>query len=117
MKKECQNCTTPFVGRSDKRFCSIKCKNEQYQLEKKDSRKVTDEVDSYLHRNRAILALLMGDAKKETFDRLILVRAGFKFDFMTGLYLNKEGKTYHIVCDYAWMTFSDQKILVVRKSK
>jgi hypothetical protein len=32
-------------------------------------------------------------------------------------YLNNERKTYYVVYDYAWMTFSDQKILIIRKSK
>jgi len=30
-------------------------------------------------------------------------------------YFNKENKMYRIVYDYAWMDFSDQKVLVVRK--
>ena len=32
-------------------------------------------------------------------------------------YLNKESKTYHLVFDCAWMEFSDQKVLVVRKKQ
>ncbi len=116
MKKICENCAAEFIGRSDKRFCSTDCKNEKNNAVRKDTRSVTKEIDSYLHRNREILALLMGQSKKETFDRLILVRAGFKFDYFTNLYLNKEGKTYHIIYDFAWMEFSDQKILIVRKS-
>jgi hypothetical protein len=59
----------------------------------------------------------MGESKKETFDKLVLVRAKFKFEFMTGIYMNKENKMYRLVYDYAWMDFSDQKILVVRKTK
>ncbi len=35
--------------------------------------------------------------------------------FAQGTYLNKEGKTYRIVYDFAWMDFSDQKVLIVRK--
>jgi hypothetical protein len=50
-----------------------------------------------------------------TFDRLILQRAGFKFEYLTGIYFNKEGKIYRIIYDFAWMDFSDQSVLVVRK--
>lgn len=117
MKKKCENCTEIFVGRSDKRFCSIKCKNDYNNKIRKETKAVTTEIDCFLHRNREILALIMGSSKKETFDKLILIRAGFRFDFFTGIYLNKESKTYHLVYDYAWMSFSDQSILVVRKTK
>jgi len=57
----------------------------------------------------------MGASKKESFDRLVIARTGFRFDFFTGIYMNKEGKMYRLVYNYAWMEFSDQKILVVRK--
>ncbi len=117
MKKNCEHCKEIFVGRSDKRFCTTKCKNDFNNAIRKETKRVTDEIDGYLHRNREILALIMGSSKKETFDKLILVRAGFKFDFFTGIYLNKEGKTYFIIYDYAWMPFSDQSILIVRKTK
>ncbi len=59
--------------------------------------------------------MLMGNSTKEEFDRLVVTRTGFKYEYHTGTYLNKEGKTYRLVYDYAWMDFSDQKILVVRK--
>jgi hypothetical protein len=117
MKKICDNCQKEFVGRADKRFCSTKCKNEKNNALRQNTREVTKEIDSYLHRNREILAFLMGQAKKETFDKLVLTRAGFRFDFITGIYINKEGKTYYIIYDYAWMEFSDLKVLIVRKTK
>jgi len=35
--------------------------------------------------------------------------------YKNGLYHNKDGKIYHLVYDYAWMEFSSQQILVVKK--
>ncbi len=117
MKKACTQCQTPFVGRADKKFCSTTCKNHFNSAQRSHTKTITQEVDKYLHRNREILSVLMGESKKETFDKLLLVRAGFKFDYMTGIYLNKENKMYRIVYDYAWMDFSDQKVLVIQKKK
>jgi hypothetical protein len=117
LKKKCDNCATEIIGRTDKRYCSTRCKNEKNNALRQNTREVTKEIDGYLHRNREILALLMGQAKKETFDKLVLTRAGFRFEFMTGIYINKEHKTYYIVYDYAWMDFSDLKVLIVRKTK
>jgi hypothetical protein len=58
----------------------------------------------------------MGTTKKITIDRDILDRTGFKYNFHTSHYLNKEGKIYWLVYDYAWMEFSDGKVLLIRKS-
>jgi len=58
----------------------------------------------------------MGESKKEMFDRTVLTRAKFRWEFMTGVYKNKHDKWCHRVYDYAWMEFTDQQILVVRKS-
>jgi hypothetical protein len=117
MKKICTACKESFIGRSDKQFCSVGCKNAFNNEKRKTTQNAVKEIDGYLHRNREILATVMPILKKEMFDRLILTRAGFKWDYCTGIYLNKEGKTYFIVYDYAWMAFSDQKIMVIRKAK
>jgi hypothetical protein len=117
MKKLCQACHQQFIGRSDKSFCSIECKNGFNNQRRKETQNVVKEIDGYLHRNREILATLMPSQKKEMFDKLILTRAGFKWEFCTGIYINREGKTYHIVYDYAWMPFSDQQILIIKKGK
>ena len=116
MKKQCAQCGSDFVGRSDKRFCGLACKNAFNIAQKKTTRDVVKEADGYLHRNREILAMLMGSDAKITLDKMILTRAGFKWDYMTGIYWNKENKMYRIVYDFAWMDFSDQKVLVVRKT-
>lgn len=115
MKMKCQQCGAEFKGRSDKKFCSVACKNAHHAAQRRDTRDAVAEVDGYLHRNREILATLMGNSIKEEFDRLVLTRTGFKYEYHTGTYLNKEGKMYRLVYDYAWMDFSDQKILIVRK--
>lgn len=115
MKQHCLQCGTEFVGRADKRFCKIDCKNQYNFQKRKVTKDEVKEIDAYLHRNREILATLMGESKKEQFDRIVLERAKFRFDSHTGTYLNKQGKTYHLVYDYAWMEFTDQSILVLRK--
>jgi hypothetical protein len=114
---KCKFCNVKIVGRIDKIYCSLDCKNKDAYQKRQNTRSVTKEIDGFLHRNREILDTLMGNAKKESFDRLVLARTGFKFDYFTGIYLNKELKTYYLVYDFAWMEFSDQKILVVKKSK
>jgi hypothetical protein len=116
MAKKCVHCKKTIAGRVDKIYCSLECKNTYSYAQRQNTKSVTKTIDGFLHRNREILEMLMGQSKKETFDRLVLKRTGFKFDYFTGIYVNKDNKTYHLVYDYAWMAFSDQKILVVKKS-
>ena len=114
--KPCLECGEPILGRSDKKFCSTACKNAFYNAKKKETLDIAVEIDGYLHRNRTILKQIMGASKKEIFDRLVLVRAGFQFDYMTNIYINKENKMSRMVYDYGWMDFSDQKVLIVKKN-
>jgi hypothetical protein len=116
MEKNCQQCGKALHGRTDKKFCGLACKNAFNVAQRKATRDEVKEVDAYLHRNREILATLMGDSRKEMFDRSTLSRAKFKWEFMTGIYFNKVGKMYRIIYDYAWMDFSDQQVLVIRKT-
>lgn len=114
--KTCLQCEKPLHGRSDKRFCSVECKNAWNAARRRTTRSVTEQIDTILHRNREILAMLMGEkTNKMEVDRLVLDRAGFNFKYITGIYTNSQGKLYHYVYDFAWMEFSKQVVLVVRK--
>ena len=114
--KKCENCDTEFRGRSDKRFCSTACKNNfNYQL-RKHTKDITKDIDKILHRNRIILDTIMGEKRKKMkMDRLELEKMGFSFKYITGIYKNRENKLYHYVYDFAWMEFSTQEILIVKK--
>jgi len=115
MKKTCQQCGQEMQGRTDKKFCSTDCKNRYHIDNRRNTRDAVAEIDGYLHRNREILVTLMGSSTKVEIDRLVLSRTGFRYDYHTGTYLNKKGKMYRLVYDYAWMDFSDQKVMIVRK--
>ena len=92
MERKCQHCSKSLHGRSDKKFCDLNCKNAFNFGQRRQTRSEVKEIDGYLHRNREILAILMGSSRKEMFDRAILTRAKFRWEFMTGIYWNKEGK-------------------------
>lgn len=116
--KECIACGDTFRGRKDKKFCSVKCKN-QYHYKEKNRDDVVGLIDRILHKNRAILKLLFADETegkvKLKLPRIVLTKLGFNFDYYTGTYLNTQKKRYYYIYDYAWMEFSLQEILLVRK--
>ncbi len=112
----CKICSAIIVGRKDKIFCSIKCKNYYHVNLRKVTAIEVKEIDTILHRNRSILLEIMGKRKlQHSTQRVVLEKKNFKFKYHTHLHVNSKGKTYYYVYDFAWMEFSSDEILVVRK--
>lgn len=114
--KKCKKCRKEIkFGRSDKIFCSIKCKNNYHKELRKKTNKVAMEIDEILHRNRSILYELMGDFNKQlTVKRIVLEKKKFRFKYHTHSHINKQNKIYYYVYDFAWMSFSSDKVLIIR---
>jgi len=116
--KKCKICSNPVIGRADKKFCSTRCKN-YYHL---NLRRVTNievqEINKILHRNRSILLEILGkNQTQKKVPRLVLDKMKFRYKYHTHTYINSVGKTYYYIYDMAWMSFSDNEILIVRKVK
>jgi len=47
--------------------------------------------------------------------RIVLEKKKFRFKYHTHFHINSKGKTFHFIYDLAWMEFSDDEILIVRK--
>ncbi|MCF6350546.1 MAG: hypothetical protein L3J23_05885 [Flavobacteriaceae bacterium] len=113
---KCKICKIIIIGRTDKVFCTVRCKN----LYHKKLRAVTDvavkNINIILHRNRSILLEILGKYKFQLkINRIILEKKKFNFKYHTHYYINTKGKLYHHIYDLAWMEFSDDEILIVRK--
>jgi len=117
-KNKCKICSSLLVGRNDKLFCSVKCKNYYHVNLRKVTENHVKELDTILHRNRSILLEVLGKRKGQiTVDRVVLEKKKFTFKYHTHLHINSKGKTYYYVYDFAWMEFSNDEILVIRKEK
>ena len=113
---KCKICSSSIVGRSDKLFCSVKCKNYYHINLRKATRVAVKEIDTILHRNRSILLEFLGKRRiKITIERVLLEKKNFNFKYHTHINVNNKGKTYFNVYDFAWMEFSNDEILIVRK--
>lgn len=117
MKKQtCLNCGAKIHGRSDKKFCGIDCKNAYNYTKRQETKSVTKIIDQLLHKNHHILSTLIGTQRKRMkIDRLELEKMGFSFKYITGYYVNSQNKKYHYVYDFAWMEFSNQEIMIIKK--
>ncbi|WP_034062152.1 hypothetical protein [Lacinutrix jangbogonensis] len=113
----CKICSKKIIGRRDKIFCSVKCKNYYHVNLRKVTDRVVQEVDTILHRNRSILLEIMGKRKGQcTIDRIVLEKMKFRYKYHTHQYKNSKGKVYYYLYDFAWMEFSNDSILIIRNS-
>lgn len=115
---KCIVCEKEMKGRSDKKFCSIQCKNHYHRDLRQGMRPIVKEVDKILHRNYAILTELRRERKevKLMIPKLELEKRGFKFNYYTGSYLNAQKKTYYYVYDFQWMEFSTQQVMILKSN-
>lgn len=113
---KCKICEKNIKGRSDKIFCSVECKNYYHINLRRVTKNMAKELDVILHRNRSILLELLG---KNTFQkkikRVVLAKKKFNFKYITHFHINSKGKMYHHLYDFAWMEFSDDEVLIVRR--
>lgn len=87
----CLNCGEPITGRADKRFCSIKCKNEWNNsligLDKHDRNRII----SILLKNYLVLQTVMESGEKAP-ELEALAVAGFRPEYVTGFRRIRRGR-------------------------
>jgi hypothetical protein len=86
------------------------------------SRKATavavKEIDKKLHRNRSILLEILGKHKTQNkIPRIELEKRKFSFKYHTHININSAGKTYYFLYDIAWMEFSNDEVLIIRRNR
>ncbi len=113
---KCKICNKELTGRSDKKFCSVRCKNYYHVNLRRVTAFAVQEIDIILHRNRSILLEILGKRKTQIkIPRIELEKRSFSFKYHTHFNINSAGKTYFFLYDIAWMEFSNDEVLVVRR--
>lgn len=114
--KTCKICNRQLVGRSDKVFCSVQCKNMYHVTLRKVTSEAVHSINNILHRNRSILLELLGKhAVQKKMNRRLLDKKRFNYKYHTHMNKNSKGKIYYFVYDIAWMPFSDDEVLLIRR--
>lgn len=92
------------------------CKNYYHSQLRKASNQAAQQINEYLHRNHGILLELLGKNKTQIkVYRTCLEQKKFRYKYHTHFHINSKGKMFHYIYDLAWMEFSDDEILIVRK--
>ena len=109
--KKCKICSTFLVGRQDKLFCSIRCKNYYHTNLRRVTRDASASIDKIVQLNLSILLELMGKTKKPIkVKRLKLDKKKFNFKYHTHTQINSQGKTYYYLYDFSWMSFNNPNV-------
>ncbi len=118
MQNICKICKKPIKGRSDKIFCSVDCKNYYHKQLRYASKQAAVEINGYLKRNYSILLELLGKNKSQIkVYRNVLEQKRFRFKYHTHFQINSHNKMFHYIYDLAWMEFSDDEVLIIKKRK
>jgi len=116
-RRPCPICGKNIVGRSDKKFCSVGCKNKFHLPSKHAKADSIKTINRFLFQNFKIMENIFKNEKKKKLmvPRILLDKMGFNFNYCTGCYMNNKGKLYRYIYDFAWMEFSSQELMLVRK--
>jgi hypothetical protein len=115
--RKCKICKSPLTGRLGQVFCSVKCKNYYHKNLRYASVKAAVRINEYLKRNHGILLELLGmNLTQIKVYRNLLEDKRFRFKYHTHSHINHKGKRMNFVYNLAWMEFSDDEILIIRKS-
>ncbi|HDZ13801.1 hypothetical protein LCGC14_1241690 [marine sediment metagenome] len=114
--KTCPVCGSPVKGRSDKVFCSTKCKSINQYENRLEDEKFYLKVDRQLKVNRKLLKRY-NRSGFTTVRKSELILEGFDPKFFTHYWKNKKGDVYLFCYDYGFLSLkkdSKDKYLIVK---
>lgn len=102
MKRVCPECNNEVIGRTDKIFCSVKCKSiHQYEKSQKENTFYFS-VDKQLKRNRKILKRY-NKSGFTTIRKGVLLEEGFNPNFFTHYWKNQKNDVYLFCYDFGFL--------------
>jgi hypothetical protein len=115
MERKCLECGEVLMGRADKKFCNDQCRSAHYQRKNVVTEGLIRTTNNQLRKNYTILKALNKDGKTKV-KKATLLKEGFIFGLITGIYTTRENKTYYFVYDQGYLPIeNDYYVLVVNK--
>lgn len=116
MKRFCKQCSQPFYGRSDKKFCDDICRSTYNNLKLRPDRTRLNKVNNILRKNRKILYQLMpNDGTRTSLAKETLHEYGFNFNYNTHRVKTKTGSEFIFCYEYGYLFLPQENILLVKK--
>ena len=114
--RKCNQCGKELLGRLDKRFCDVQCRNTYHNQHRQPDDQYIKLVNQQIRRNRRILKDLCPEGKA-TVRREILETMGYDFRYFSAIF--RSAKLVYFICyDYGFSAISDngkQKVMIIQK--
>jgi len=108
-EKLCPECSFMILGRTNKVFCSDKCRNTYNNKLKKKTRVVVNEINNILLKNRRILENFYNEGSFNI-NRQQLIKRGFHFEYFTHISINKSNKQIYLCDEYAYVLLDHEML-------
>lgn len=105
--KKCPICYTIVKGRTDKIFCSVKCKSIDQYEKRQETEAFYLIVERKLRTNRKILKKY-NKSGFSTLRKSKLIAEGFDPNFFTHYWKNQKGEIYLFVYEYGFLKKKDK---------
>jgi hypothetical protein len=112
--QKCLECSEPFKGRIDKKFCSDYCRNTYNNKVDKESKNMIRNVNYRLRKNYKTLVNLNKTGKTKV-TRVKLLSNNFDFNTFTSIYKTKTGNTYFYVYDQGYLALENDYYLLIKR--
>lgn len=115
--RKCIECDKDLFGRTDKKFCGDRCRNEHNNKlrGKRIFNKCMVNISNALIKSRRILKGLIPDSSESAkVSKSRLEQMGFNFKYHTHIHKTKMGKTYHYIYDYGYLELDNDWYLIIR---
>lgn len=111
---ECMLCGDAIKqGRSDRKFCTDKCKHEYHNNEKFVENAETSKIVTILKQNRRILKRLLGDKEEIYVGKDTLRKRGFNFDYFTHQIVSGQGNLFQLCFNYGYRVMEEGNLKIV----
>jgi hypothetical protein len=116
LTRRCLECSKPFFGRSDKKFCSDVCRNACNNRHRSLTSPRVRVINNILNKNRKILEQNFSNgADTIQTTKYRLLEQGFNFNYVTGVSDIKNGSTCFYCYEFGYQMLDQDTLMLIRK--
>jgi hypothetical protein len=109
----CLECNKDFSGRSNRKFCSISCKNKFHNSRNKEKEATVLKINKILHKNWTTLHKLYTVYRSAPISMDVAEAYGYNQTYFTHIHNSPIGEKYTMVYDLGFKNHIDNKIQII----
>lgn len=110
----CQSCHKEFEGRSNRKFCSVSCKNKFHNSKNKEREANVTSINKILHRNWSTLHKLYDVYRSSPISMDVAEAYGYDKNYFTHIHNSPIGEKYTMIYDLGLKNHIDNKIQIIK---